>query len=336
MKAFVWLFLSRTWRADAGEAITVVRRAREHAQPVAGSWYDRIELRFRSLSGGLHPMVDVMALTDRVCSGLHTEVEDAQVDELMAETAAYSSSMHPDFGRLAARVVIARLHSRVDISLLSVLRVMRDHTADGFAVPLIRPELLAVAETHAPVLEAALVHERDFELDYFGLRTLQRSYLRMTRDGVPIERPQHMLMRVALSVHGADLPAVLQAYDLMSRGVYTHATPTLFNAGALRQQLCSCFLLTAQAGCFDLAFNMRPLYSLIRRAYLHTSGGLCGRYIRIIAPVCSHIEGRWWDWPLSISHSRISVAHTGIWRKAPHIYITLCLRSQLGRHSLAP
>ena len=119
------------------------------------------------------------------------------------------------------------------------------------------------------------MHERDYDMDYFGLRTLQRSYLHKGNDGTPIERPQHMLMRVALCVHGAnliggeggaseggasaasdaDVEAVLKAYDLMSRGLYTHATPTLFNAGAVRPQLCSCFLLTAKADSIDGIFE---------------------------------------------------------------------------------
>ena len=151
-------------------------------------------------------------------------------------------------------------------------------------------ELVALAERMAPQLEAALQHEADFGYDYFGLRTLQRAYLQKSRDGRPIERPQHMLMRVALCVHGADEAAVLKAYDLMSRGLYTHATPTLFNAGTCRQQLSSCFLLSTRddsiAGIFDTlrqcalisrdAGGIGLSVSNVRaaRAYIRSSGGV--------------------------------------------------------------
>ena len=240
-----------------------------------------IAAQFRSLCQGLDPSVDPEALAEKVTSGLPAEsISDAQITELMAETAAYQASMHPDFARLAARVAVSRLHAITQPSLLTTLREMHAHTHNGEAAPLVSDELLRRAEAMAPQLEAALVHERDYDMDYFGLRTLQRSYLHKGNDGTPIERPQHMLMRVALCVHGAnliggeggaaaasegesaasaasdaDVAAVLKAYDLMSRGLYTHATPTLFNAGAVRPQLCSCFLLTAKADSIDGIFE---------------------------------------------------------------------------------
>jgi ribonucleotide reductase alpha subunit len=214
-----------------------------------------IEARFRELSHGLDDSIDSVALTDTVCGALCDGASEEDVDNLMAETAAYHASMHPDFAKLAARVAVARLHRKTEPSLLRTLHAMCDHAIDGVAAPLVTAELVETAERMAPALEAAIRHERDYEYDYFGLRTLQRSYLRTAADGASVERPQHMLMRVALAVHGTDEPAVLQAYDMMSRGLFTHATPTLFNAGTARQQLCSCFLLAPQedsvAGIFE-------------------------------------------------------------------------------------
>jgi len=215
-----------------------------------------VEGRFRALCDGLDPVVSPSELADKVCLGLPAEgIDEEQLCELMAETAAYQTSMHPDFGRLAARVAAARLHERTDPSLIATLRRMHAHTHRGKPAPLVSAELLADAEAMAPALERALDHQADFRYDYFGLRTLQRAYLHKSRDGEPIERPQHMLMRVALCVHGRDEHAVLHAYELMSRGKYTHATPTMFNAGSCRQQLSSCFLLATQedsiAGIFD-------------------------------------------------------------------------------------
>lgn len=214
-----------------------------------------IEARFRALCYGLDASIDPHALAVLVCSGLYEGATEQQVTSLMAETAAYQASMHADFARVAARVTVSRLHEHTAPGLMDTLRVLHSHEVDGQPAPLVSARVLSDAEGMADALEEALRHERDFDFDYFGLRTLQRAYLLCARDGTPIERPQHLLMRVALCVHGADKAAVLEAYDLMSRGFYTHATPTMFNAGAKRQQLSSCFLLTAQqdsvAGIFE-------------------------------------------------------------------------------------
>ena len=230
----------------------------EPARPPAASTTAReaVEHRYAQLASGLDLRVlELPDLADKVCSGLCESASEEQLAELMSETAAYRASMHPDLGRLAARVAVSRLHELTDPSLLTTLRRMHRQMANGAPAPLVSEALMRDAEAMAPALEKALRHDRDFDLDYFGLRTLQRSYLTRSSDGAPIERPQHLLMRVALCVHGRDEAAVLEAYDLMSRGLYTHATPTLFNAGRPRQQLASCFLLTTRedsiAGIYD-------------------------------------------------------------------------------------
>lgn len=226
---------------------------------------DQIAARFREQCFGLDTSVDPDVLAKLVCDGLCNDATEEQVAELMAETAAYQASMHPDFGRLAARVAVARLHSRTQPGVLATLRALCEHRVGGVSTPLVNSELVANGEAMAHALEAAIQHERDYEFDYFGLRTLQRSYLLSSHEGNPIERPQHLLMRVALCVHGADTAAVLGAYDMMSRGLYTHATPTLFNAGAKRQQLSSCFLLTAKADSVDGIFDTLRQCALISR-----------------------------------------------------------------------
>ena len=240
--------LSLLGGAVAGDAAMLSEAPSASAAPAAPPFsLSFIEARYRALSDGLDPMVDVSLLAHQVTDGLYEGVSELEVDELMAETAAYQASMHPDFARLAARVAASRLHAQTEPSLVATLRALHAHKDpfSGGPAPLVSAELLAVAEELAPVVEPALRHDRDFDFDYFGLRTLQRSYLLGEADGAR-ERPQHMLMRVALCVHGRDAPAVLQAYDLMSRGLFTHATPTMFNAGCPRQQLASCFLLTCK------------------------------------------------------------------------------------------
>ena len=224
-----------------------------------------LETRFRALCYGLDASVDPRLLAAAVCDGLNDGATEEQITVLMAETAAYQASMHPDFAKVAARVAVTRLHEQTQPGLLDTLRTLNAHTVDGQPAPLVSAELLGHAEAMAAELEAALVHERDLELDYFGLRTLQRAYLLSTRDGTPVERPQHLLMRVALCVHGADKAAVLEAYDMMSRGLFTHATPTMFNAGAKRQQLSSCFLLTAQSDSVAGIFETLRQCALISR-----------------------------------------------------------------------
>ena len=258
---------------------------------VATAMREAVEARFRALLDGLDPLISPSELADKVCGGLPAEgVSEEELSSLMAETAAYQSSMHPDFGRLAARVAVVRLQECTEPGLVATLRRMREHTHQGEPAPMVTAELLQRAERMAPRLEAALRHDADFAYDYFGLRTLQRSYLHRSRDGQPIERPQHLLMRVALCVHGDDEAAVLEAYDLMSRGLYTHATPTLFNAGSPRQQLSSCFLLSTRAdsieGIFDTlgqcarisrdAGGIGLSVSNVRaaRSYIRSSGGV--------------------------------------------------------------
>ena len=229
---------------------------------------DRIEARYRALSYGLDPMVDVSQLARQVADGLYEGVSEREVDELAAETAAYQASMHPDFAKLAARVAVQRLHAQTEDSVVETFRALRAYRdpVSGSEAPLVSAELLELAEELAPRIEPAMRHDRDFELDYFGLRTLLRSYL-LGEEGGARERPQHMLMRVALCVHGRDAEAVLRSYELMSRGVFTHATPTMFNAGsARRQQLSSCFLLTTRDDSIDGIFETLEQCALISRS----------------------------------------------------------------------
>ena len=226
--------------------------------------------RFERLAQDLDAVVKSSAhsLAHKVESGLFEGATDKDIDQLAAETAAYQASMHPDYSRLASRVAVERIHACTEPSFAKTMRRLADHSHPlRGPCPLVSTEFAALAQRMGPLLDGAIRHERDFEYDYFGLRTLQRSYLLGTTDaGTPVERPQHMLMRVALAVHGEDTAAVLEAYDMMSRGEYTHATPTLFNSGCPRGQLCSCFLLTTEEDSVEGIFSTLTRCALISRS----------------------------------------------------------------------
>lgn len=227
--------------------------------------------RYVRLSVGLDPSIGASApeLAQRVMDGLTDEASAQEVDQLCAETAAYLTSHHPDYSKLAARVAVERLHAHTTASFADTMQQLATHRHPkrGTPAPLVTPEFAALARRLAPELDPALDFSLDFEYDYFGLRTLMRSYLLgSSGPGLPLERPQHMLMRVALAVHGDDVHAVLAAYNLTSRGLYTHATPTLFNAGCPRGQLCSCFLLTTADDSVEGIFRTLSDCALISRS----------------------------------------------------------------------
>ena len=246
--------LGPAWRGGLGRA----RGGEAVAQPVLAAepivshpLFERLSERYARLSLDLDPSIGASAaeLARRVVEGLTESASELEIDQLAAETAAYLTSHHPDYSKLAARVAVERLHAHTSDSFAETMEALANHRHPkrGTPAPLVTPEFAALARELAGELDQVLDYTLDYEYDYFGLRTLTRSYLLGTSaPGIPLERPQHMLMRVALAVHAPDLQAVLKAYDLMSRGMYTHATPTLFNAGCPRGQLCSCFLLTTR------------------------------------------------------------------------------------------
>ncbi|KAH8047222.1 ribonucleoside-diphosphate reductase [Aureococcus anophagefferens] len=183
-------------------------------------------------------------ITQKVIQGVYDGVTTHELDELAAQTTAYMATQHPDFSVLAARISVSNLHKSTDNTFSDVVEKLHKHMHPKTKKPaaLISDETYATVQKHKDAINAAIVYERDFEYDYFGFKTLERSYL-MRLDGAIAERPQHMIMRVALGIHGDDLAAALETYEMMSQKMFTHATPTLFNAGTPRPQLSSCFLL---------------------------------------------------------------------------------------------
>jgi ribonucleoside-diphosphate reductase alpha chain len=223
----------------------------------------------------------------KVINGLYDGVTTVELDNLAAETAATMTTRHPDYAKLAARIAISNLHKVTSKSFSNTMKRLYTYVdpKTGQNAPLISKETWRVIKEHAAELDEAIIHDRDFSYDYFGFKTLERSYL-MKIDGKTVERPQHMLMRVAVGIHGEDIPAAIETYNLLSEKWFTHATPTLFNAGTPKPQLSSCFLLTMKEDSIDGIYD-----TLKQCAKISQSAGGIGLSIHNIRAKGSYIKG---------------------------------------------
>lgn len=207
---------------------------------------DKITNRIKKQTYGLDTdYVDALEVATKVVSGIYDGISTQQLDNLAAETAAGLTHVHPDYSILGARIAITRLHKTTEKSFSGTITHLHSYIdpKTGKNAGLISDETYSTVKKHAAILDEAIIHDRDLNFDYFGFKTLERSYLLKT-NGQPAETPQHMYMRVAVGIWGNDIQNVLKTYELLSTHQMTHATPTLFNAGTKRPQLSSCFLLT--------------------------------------------------------------------------------------------
>lgn len=210
--------------------------------------------------------VDPALVAQKVVEGVYDGVGTAELDGLAAETAASLVTAHPDYGLLGARIAVSNLHKQTPARFGESVEMLAAHVArDGRPAPLVSDELLATVRAHAGRLDAAVDPAADYRYDYFGFRTLERSYL-LRIDGRVVERPQYMLLRVALGIHGDDLEAALETYGLLAAGRFTHATPTLFNAGTPQPQLSSCFLLGVREDSIEGIYDTVRTCALISKA----------------------------------------------------------------------
>jgi ribonucleoside-diphosphate reductase subunit M1 len=219
--------------------------------------FDKITARITRLCYGLHPtLCDPVAVAQKVAAGVYSGVKTSELDELTAQTAAAMTSKHPDYAVLAARVSVSNLHKNTMKSFASTVRLLHEHVQPqtGKHTPLIARDVHKFVQAHAQRLDQEICYERDFEFDYFGFKTVERSYL-LRIDGKIVERPQHMLMRCAVGIHKGDIEAAIETYHLLSDRWFTHASPTLFNAGTPRPQLSSCFLLTTKSDSIEGIFD---------------------------------------------------------------------------------
>lgn len=250
--------------------------------------FDKILARIKKLNYELdHRYIDPIEIAKQVIQGLYDGVQTTELDNLAAETAASMAARHPDYAILAARIAVSNLHKNTDKSFYQVMKKLYRFTDEktGKETGLIHTDLLKVIEQNKDVIESAIIYNRDYDFDYFGFKTLERSYL-MRIHGKVVERPQHMLMRVALGIHGNQIEKAIETYRLMSEKWFIHATPTLFNAGTLRPQLSSCFLLTMTDDSISGIFE-----TLGRCASISQAAGGIGLSIHNIRATGSYIKG---------------------------------------------
>jgi ribonucleotide reductase alpha subunit len=241
----------------------------------------RIQLQSKDLGG-----VDAHSITQRVCTRIYDGVRTTELDELAAQMCASLVTEHPDYGVLASRLIVSNHQKNTSPSFSETISVLYNATdIHGNHTPRVSDELWNVVQANKEKLNSVIDYERDFNFDYFGFKTLERSYL-IRVDGKVIERPQHMWMRVALGIHGADVKDAIETYNLMSSRFFTHATPTLFNAGTTRPQMSSCFLISMEEDSINGIFN-----TLNDVAEISKNAGGIGLHIHQIRSTGSHIRG---------------------------------------------
>ncbi|CAF0832957.1 unnamed protein product [Didymodactylos carnosus] len=250
--------------------------------------FDKITSRIAKLSYGLDlDYIDPAAIALQVINFLHPGVTTIELDNLAAQKAASMTAKHPHYGILAGRIAVSNLHKETKEKFSDVIKDMYDHYNPDLSThaPMISQEVYDIVMEHAETLDAIINHERDFDYNYFGFKTLERSYLRRIGNLV-VERPQHMLMRVSLGIHGKNLEDVKETYNLLSEKWFTHATPTLFNSGTTRAQMASCYLLTMVDDSIEGIFE-----TLGRCAIISKYAGGIGLSISSIRASGSYIEG---------------------------------------------
>ncbi len=255
-----------------------------HKEPVM---FDKITDRIKKLCYGLNDLVDAVKVAMRVIEGLYDGVTTSELDNLAAETAASMTVTHPDYAQLAARIAVSNLHKNTKKSFSETMTDMYEYVnpRTGQKSPLISEEVFEVIKANAAVLDSMIIYNRDFNYDYFGFKTLERSYL-LKINGKIVERPQHMLMRVSVGIHLDDIESVKETYELMSKKFFTHATPTLFNAGTPKPQMSSCFLLTMKDDSIDGIYD-----TLKQTAKISQSAGGIGLSIHNVRATGSYIRG---------------------------------------------
>lgn len=250
--------------------------------------FDKITSRVMKLSYGLNlKQDDIIGIARKVIIGIYNNVTTTELDNLAAETAASFTTKHPDFAVLAARIAVSNLHKNTTKSFSKTAGLLYNYIDDrtGEPAPLIADDVYCIIQQHADQLDASIIYERDYHFDFFGFKTLEKSYL-LKVNGRIVERPQHLFMRVALGIHKTDIEAAIETYNLMSEKWFIHATPTLFNAGTPKPQMSSCFLLSMKDD------SIPGIYDTLKNcAKISQSAGGIGLNIHNIRATGSYIKG---------------------------------------------
>ena len=208
--------------------------------------FDKILNRMKSLSYGdefnYKLSVDPTIIAQRVCSEIYDGVKTEELDQLASEIAISLYSTNTDYSILASRILVSNHHKNTEGNFAKKTRMLYNAITDGRSTPLVNTEYHDLVQEYEQEIASVIDYQRDYDFDFFGLKTLEKSYLYKINK-VIVERPQDMIMRVSLSIHRNDIGKAFETYDLMSKHYFTHATPTLYNAGSNREQFASCFLL---------------------------------------------------------------------------------------------
>ncbi len=249
--------------------------------------FDKITARIKKLCYSLHESVDPQRVAMRVIEGVYDGVTTTELDNLAAEVAATNAVTHPDYASLASRIAVSNLHKSTKKSFAYTMNELHNYVdpVTGDPASLIAEDVHEIIQTNAEFLDSQIIYDRDFSYDYFGFKTLERSYL-LKMNGEIAERPQHMLMRVSVGIHKDDLDSVVGTYNMLSEGWFTHATPTLFNSGTPKPQMSSCFLLTMKED------SISGIYDTLKQcAKISQSAGGIGLAMHNIRAKGSYIKG---------------------------------------------
>jgi ribonucleoside-diphosphate reductase alpha chain len=249
--------------------------------------FDKITSRIQRLCYGLSSHVEPVQVAIKVIEGIFDGVTTSELDNLAAEVAASLTTTHPDYALLASRIAISNLHKNTKKSFSETMKDLYEYvdSKTGLKASLLADDVYEIISNNAELLDSTIIYDRDFGYDYFGFKTLDKSYL-LKLNGKVVERPQHMLMRVSIGIHKEDVESAIETYNLMSERWFTHATPTLFNAGTPKPQLSSCFLLTMKGD------SIEGIYDTLKQcAQISQSAGGIGLSIHNIRATGSYIRG---------------------------------------------
>ncbi len=250
--------------------------------------FDKITARIEKLCYGLNAsLVDPIDVAKKVIEGLFDGVTTSELDNLAAETAASLTTKHPDYALLASRIAVSNLHKNTVKSFSDTMKALYEYVdpKTGKNAALLADDVFDIIQKNAEELDSSIIYDRDFGFDYFGFKTLEKSYL-LKLDGKIAERPQHLFMRVSVGIHKEDIESAIKTYNLMSERWFTHATPTLFNSGTPKPQMSSCFLLTMKDDSIEGIYD-----TLKQTAKISQSAGGIGLSIHNVRATGSYISG---------------------------------------------